>query len=159
GRLRCRPGRSWSVICSDPFDGPPPLTVGCALMRRTPAKTVSARVVRSASERAYQRLRAAIVACDPAPGDRITEGDVAQRLAIGKTPVHEALRRLVHEGLVVVRPRQGYVVAPITLGDVEELCGLRLVVEPAAVELAAAGGRIDTARVVALERLCRVGYD
>jgi DNA-binding GntR family transcriptional regulator len=111
----------------------------------------------SASEAAYAQLRDEIVLCELAPGDRITESEVARRIGLGKTPVREALRRLMHEGLVLVRPRQSYVVAPITLADVEELCALRLIVEPAAVTLAA--GRLDASRVATLDRLSRVGYD
>jgi len=78
-------------------------------------------------------------------------------MRLGKTPVREALRQLVHEGLVVVHPRRGYVVAPVTLRDVEDLCGLRLIVEPAAVALAA--GRMDEDTTAALERLCHIGYE
>jgi len=63
----------------------------------------------------------------------------------------------VHERLVVVHPRKGYVVAPVTLRDVREVCGLRLIVEPAAVALAA--GRLDSACTATLEQWCHVGYD
>jgi DNA-binding GntR family transcriptional regulator len=103
------------------------------------------------------RLREQIIECTRAPGARLTESDVAEQMRIGKTPVREALRRLVHEGLMLVHPRKGYVVAPITLRDVEDVCGLRLIVEPAAVALAA--GRLDRARTETLEQWCHVGYD
>ncbi|HEX6964301.1 MAG TPA: GntR family transcriptional regulator [Gemmatimonadaceae bacterium] len=106
---------------------------------------------------AYVRLREQIIACTHAPGARLTESDVSDQMQLGKTPVREALRRLVHEGLVLVHPRKGYVVAPITLRDVEEICGLRLIVEPAAVALAA--GRLDDVRIATLEQLCHIGYD
>jgi DNA-binding GntR family transcriptional regulator len=114
-------------------------------------------VVPSASATAYARLHEQIVACTRAPGDRLTENDVAEQMHLGKTPVREALRRLVHEGLVLVHPRKGYVVAPVTERDVNEVCGLRLIVEPAAVALAA--GRLDAAHTATLERWCHVGYD
>ncbi|HET7564531.1 MAG TPA: GntR family transcriptional regulator [Gemmatimonadaceae bacterium] len=109
------------------------------------------------STTAYVRLRDQIIACTRAPGTRLTESDVAEQMQLGKTPVREALRQLVYEGLVRVHPRKGYVVAPITRRDVEEICGLRLIVEPAAVTLAA--GRLDAARLAMLDRLCHVGYD
>lgn len=111
----------------------------------------------SASATAYTHLREQIIDCTRAPGERLTESEVATQMRLGKTPVREALRQLVHEGLVVVHPRRGYVVAPVTLRDVEDLCGLRLIVEPAAVSLAAE--RMDGDATAALEKLCHIGYE
>jgi DNA-binding GntR family transcriptional regulator len=90
------------------------------------------------------------------PGKRLTEAEVAKSLKLGKTPVREALRRLVHERLVTVQPRNGYKVAPVTIRGVEELCGLRQIVEPAAAALAA--GQFTAAQLTRLEKLGRVGY-
>ncbi|HEX5435743.1 MAG TPA: GntR family transcriptional regulator [Gemmatimonadaceae bacterium] len=115
------------------------------------------RLRQSASATAYHRLREQIIACARAPGERLTEGEVAERMRLGKTPVREALRRLVQEGLVQVLPRRAYVVAPITARDVDDVCGLRLIVEPAAVALAAA--RMPPGDIATLERWCHVGYD
>jgi DNA-binding GntR family transcriptional regulator len=151
---------------SDPGDGMRKILKG--IPRRLADQPTAARpgrrggptrslTTRSASEIAYVQLRQSIIACERPPGERLTESEVANRMRAGKTPVREALRRLVHEGLVVVRPRQGYAVAPISLRDVEDLCGLRLIVEPAAVTLAT--GRLDRARTSALDELCHVGYD
>jgi DNA-binding GntR family transcriptional regulator len=111
----------------------------------------------SLAEVAYQHLRTAILDCSLLPGERVTEASEMARLELGKTPVREALQRLVREGLVVVMPRQGYQVAPITLRDVEELFGLRMVVEPAAVALAAV--RLTPTELARLEKLCHAGYD
>lgn len=91
------------------------------------------------------------------PGQRLTEGDVARRMKLGKTPAREALRRLVFEGLVSLQPRNGYKVASITVRGVEELCGLRLATEPAAVALAAR--RLNAAQLAQLEELAKVTYD
>lgn len=110
----------------------------------------------SLAEDAYDQLRREIVECDLAPGLRLTEAVIAKRLGLGKTPAREALRRLTLEGLVQVAPRHGYFVAPITLRDVQELFGLRLIVEPASLELAI--HRLTRADLEALERLSRVGY-
>jgi DNA-binding GntR family transcriptional regulator len=111
---------------------------------------------RSIAERAYQRLRLAIVECRLAPEQRLTEASVAQQLQVGKTPAREALRRLVLEGLARVTPRHGYTVAPITLRDVQELFDLRLLVEPAAAALAS--GNLEAALMSRLKRLSQVGY-
>lgn len=93
---------------------------------------------RSASERAYDLLRRQILSCDLEPGAELREASVADQTGFGRTPVREALRRLVSEGLVEVRPRKGYRVTPITLDDVQHVFELRLLLEPAAVEFAIA---------------------
>ncbi len=110
----------------------------------------------SLAERAYRRLRLAIVECRLVPEQRLTEASIARQLRVGKTPAREALRRLVVEGLARVTPRHGYSVSPITLRDVEELFELRLLVEPAAAALAA--GRLDNPARSHLHELSLVGY-
>lgn len=82
---------------------------------------------------------------------------MARALNLGKTPVREALRRLVFERLVALHPRNGYSIPPVTLQGVEELCGLRLVVEPAAAAMSA--GRLSAEQLDQLDVLSRVGYD
>jgi DNA-binding GntR family transcriptional regulator len=89
-----------------------------------------------------------------APGLHFTEGQLVRELALGKTPIREALVRLVHDGLVRTMPRHGYEVTPITLEDVEDLFRLRRILEPAAMALAA--GRIDSTSRRRLEQLARV---
>lgn len=92
----------------------------------------------SATDKAYTALRGEILNCVLAPGSRIVEGEIAERLNMSKTPVKKALGMLVHEGFVEVRPRHGYRVTEITLADVQEVYQLRQILEPAAAELAAA---------------------
>jgi DNA-binding GntR family transcriptional regulator len=110
----------------------------------------------SIAAKAYQRLRSAIVECRLAPGQRITEASVAQKLQVGETPAREALRQLVLEGLVRVTPRHGYAVAPISLRDVHELFELRMMIEPAAAALAA--GNSSTACLTRMKKLSEIGY-
>jgi DNA-binding GntR family transcriptional regulator len=110
----------------------------------------------SLAEKAYRQLRAGIVECSLTPGQRLTESSLSELLKVGKTPVREALRRLVQEGLAQVTPRHGYHVAPITLRDVRELFEMRLLLEPAAAALAA--GKVDAATLPALKKLGAIGY-
>jgi DNA-binding GntR family transcriptional regulator len=92
---------------------------------------------RSLARRAYEALKQDILSCELRPGAQIFEGELAQRYGTSKTPVREALNLLGQEGLVEVLPRRGYLVAPVTLRDVQEVFQLRLLLETAAAELAA----------------------
>lgn len=96
---------------------------------------------RSLGEEIYGRIRRDIVGCVYVPGESCSESQLAEAYGVGKAPVRWALAALSREGLVIARPRQGYTVAPVTLESVNEVFGLRLIVEPAAARLAA--GRAD----------------
>ncbi|HLH25177.1 MAG TPA: GntR family transcriptional regulator [Chloroflexota bacterium] len=91
----------------------------------------------SLARRAYEALKQDILTCTLAPGAQIFEAELAARYGTSKTPVREALNLLRQEGLVQVLPRRGYLVAPVTLRDVQEVFQLRLLLETAAAELAA----------------------
>jgi DNA-binding GntR family transcriptional regulator len=103
---------------------------------------------------AYAVLKRRIIQCEIAPGARLTETQLVRDLRLGKTPIREALVRLIHEGLVRNMPRHGYEIAPITLRDVEDLFRLRRILEPAAMELAA--GHIKGAVRDRMEQLSQV---
>lgn len=91
----------------------------------------------SATDDAYDQIKRRILTCELAPGVELREIPLAQSTGFGRSPVREALRRLVQEGFVEVRPRQGYRVSVVTLNTVHEVFELRLMLEPPAVELAA----------------------
>lgn len=111
----------------------------------------------SFSETAYSRLRTLILSGQLPPDSVITENAMVARLALGKTPVREAMRRLVLEGLLDVTPRLGYTVSGISQQDVNDIFQLRVIVEVAAAQLA-----VDHMTAEALERLQALstsGYD
>jgi DNA-binding GntR family transcriptional regulator len=108
------------------------------------------------AEIAYMRLKRWIIDLTLRPGMRFSEADMVRRLGIGKTPVREGLRRLVEEGFLQSLPYVGYEVSYITLGDVEELFGWRLIIEPAAAGLAV--GRVDVEELERLEEDCQRTY-
>jgi DNA-binding GntR family transcriptional regulator len=121
------------------------------MTRETTAKAV----VESAllGESAYTALRQAILSCSIPPGATLTEATVMERLKVGKSTCRFALVRLMQEGFVRSLPRQGYLVVPIRLADVEELFALRLLLEPEAARLAA--GKVDADMLLRLERAGR----
>lgn len=96
----------------------------------------------SLGEAAYQRLRADIVSCRLAPGQRLTERSLAESSGFGISSIRDALTRLDHEGLVQTLPRKGYRVTPLTLKSVDDLFTLWRIVGP---EIARLGVKEATA--------------
>jgi GntR family transcriptional regulator, rspAB operon transcriptional repressor len=84
-------------------------------------------------ENVYESLRSDILNCRLAPGDDMREQELAERYAVSRQPVREALARLAREHLVTVQPRQGYRVNPISLSDARDILRFRLALEPACV--------------------------
>ncbi|MGY4857745.1 GntR family transcriptional regulator [Cryobacterium sp. AP23] len=83
----------------------------------------------------YDRLRAAILSLDLAPGERLTERGLEASFDASRTPVRAALGRLDTEGLVQ-RDGRGWIVSPIDLAEIGALAELREAVEGAAIRLA-----------------------
>jgi DNA-binding GntR family transcriptional regulator len=98
-------------------------------------------------------IRQDILSCVLEPAVMLTEAALTARYQIGKATCRVALQRLAQEGFVRIVPRQGYMVTPITLKDVEEVFALRLQLEPLSARLAA--GKADIALLQQLERACR----
>jgi DNA-binding GntR family transcriptional regulator len=86
------------------------------------------------STQLYDRLRAAILALDLAPGATLTERGLESLFDASRTPARAALTRLETEGLVQ-REGRGWIVAPIDLGEIQALAELREAIESAAVRL------------------------
>ncbi|MEM9972691.1 MAG: GntR family transcriptional regulator [Pseudomonadota bacterium] len=91
----------------------------------------------SQGERAFFKLMQAIESGVYQPGDRLREIEVADRLALSRTPVREALRRLEADNIVEHRPRVGAVVRTLGQTEVVELYEMRLVLERTAAQMAA----------------------
>ncbi|WP_245821230.1 GntR family transcriptional regulator [Geodermatophilus pulveris] len=84
----------------------------------------------TSAERALGTLRDMIMGGDLAPGARLGEVELADRLGVSRTPVREALSRLAAEGLVEITPNRGARVATWTLAELEGVFELRSVLEP-----------------------------
>lgn len=102
---------------------------------------------------ASDALRDMIVKGEMAPGSKIREGDLCERLGISRTPLREALKVLASEGLIQLVPRHGAFVAQITETEIEELFPIMAALEALAGELACA--RMRTADVEAFRTLHR----
>ena len=81
-------------------------------------------------------VRQWIVNGEIAPGARINETHVAQKLKVSRTPVREALARLVGEGALISIPNLGFFVAEVSEAELDETYCLRPILDTAALELA-----------------------
>lgn len=72
-----------------------------------------------------------------APDERLVEEDLVKKYGVSRSPVREALRILEQDGLTIRESRRGARVAPVSLGDLDEVYSCRLVLEGLAAEGAA----------------------
>lgn len=107
------------------------------------------------SDRAYRTLRAAIVRCDFAPGERLKLDALISQYGFSSSPLREALNRLTQEGLVRSLDHRGFRVAPLSPEMLHDLTRMRLLVETAALKAAIEHGQDEweTAVVAAFHRL------
>jgi GntR family carbon starvation induced transcriptional regulator len=94
----------------------------------------------SQTSTAYARLRSDIVSGRFAPGERLKINDLAALLEVSPGAIREALSRLLPELLVVSRDQKGFMVAPLSIEDLEDLTDLRCDVEPIALRRAVSRG-------------------
>ena len=87
-------------------------------------------------------LRQAILSGSMPPGQKLTVKSISDRVAVSAMPVRQALLVLEAEGFVAGSPHKGFVVASISIADVEELYLLRIALEKLAVGLGVAVGVI-----------------
>jgi DNA-binding GntR family transcriptional regulator len=92
---------------------------------------------RSLAEKAYQLLVRKITQMEYVPGALLVEKLLMEELAIGRTPIREALQRLAIEGLVEHTPNRGMFVSEITASGVQEIYEFRAMLDGYAASLAA----------------------
>jgi DNA-binding GntR family transcriptional regulator len=76
-----------------------------------------------------QRLRTLIATDELKPGERLRERTLAERLDVSRTPLREALKELAGDGLVVVLPKRGAVVAKLSPAQIAEKLDVLGVIE------------------------------
>lgn len=88
-------------------------------------------------EQVYRALLDAISSGALAPGERLTQEDVARRLAVSRQPVLQALRLLKKDGLVHDAPGRGVWVAPLDATGITSVYQVRGALDALAARLAA----------------------
>ena len=84
----------------------------------------------------FRKIRRAILRGELAPGQRLMEMKLADRMGVSRTPVREAIQMLEKDGLVVTVPHRGAIVADIRDKDLREVLEVREALEVLAVRLA-----------------------
>ncbi|WP_429646958.1 GntR family transcriptional regulator [Skermanella aerolata] len=117
------------VPCAEFFPGNP-MMLGVTDNSRVQPKS-------SLVDDAYRALKEAIRENAFPPGYQGSEMEIAQKLGMSRTPVHEAVIRLQEEGLVRVLSRRGVIVCSISPEDIREIYEVIIALESAAAELLA----------------------
>ena len=104
---------------------------------------------RALREETYEALRKAILRGRVKPGQRLKEERLASEIGTSRTPVREAFHKLEQEELVIRLPRGGFVVREWSRSDVEEIFGVRSVLESYAACVATE--KIDDVKLALLE--------
>ncbi|MFI8526257.1 GntR family transcriptional regulator [Promicromonospora sukumoe] len=110
----------------------------------------------SRTEHALATIKEGILSGRLAAGQALVEADLAQELAMSKTPVREALKTLEMSGLVVVRPYVGVRVRELTQADAVAIYETRLLLEPEATRRSVQRGMDTASARAALERAAEV---
>lgn len=77
----------------------------------------------------YHKLRDAILNGAFQPGQMLRQDEVAAKLGVSRSPLREALPRLVADGIVVLHPYRGYAVASLDPKEITEVFDLRRLLE------------------------------
>jgi DNA-binding GntR family transcriptional regulator len=76
-----------------------------------------AQTKRRAADVAYDIIESMIATLQMEPGSPVVEADLVQKTGLGRTPLREALLRMVSAGLILQEPRRGLRVSVVELAD------------------------------------------
>lgn len=93
------------------------------------AATSDFRKPRTLVDEVAAHLRERIANGTVSPGERLNELRLTREFSLSRSPIREALRVLAAEGLVVLEPRRGTVVCPVSIDHLEDLFEVRAVFE------------------------------
>ncbi|MDE2791068.1 MAG: GntR family transcriptional regulator [Paracoccaceae bacterium] len=108
----------------------------------------------SLANRTYHALRDAILDLSLRPGESLRKPEICQALGVSRSPLSEAVTKLVGEGLLHVKPQAGTYVATFSIEDIREGAFLREAIELAAIEYLAP--RITDPQLRILRRNLRI---
>ena len=92
-----------------------------------------AKHIKTIRDQVYQILRDEICAGKYPPGFWLQETELTEYLGVSRSPVREALRRLVADGLLMEIPNKGVFVKEFTIRDIDEIFDMRVMLESYAI--------------------------
>lgn len=92
---------------------------------------------------AYNQLEKMIIFRELAPGSMVSEKQLADSLALGRTPVREALQRLAYERMVEIHPRRGIQIPAISVESQLKILEVRRHIEAVCVRYAASRASVE----------------
>ncbi|MGH2557800.1 MAG: GntR family transcriptional regulator [Thermomicrobiales bacterium] len=95
----------------------------------------------TAGDHAYKQIWRQLITGARKPGERLSDVELSAQLGVSRTPVRQALQRLVQDELVRSDPRRGFWVREFTATDVHEMYDVRAALEALAVRQGAANLR------------------
>lgn len=105
----------------------------------------------AASEQAYNQIRQDIISGVLKEHERLTEQALAQRIGLSRTPVREAIKRLIHEGFIENESGYSTRVASFSVDESEQIFQLRIMLEGYAIRRAASFAKSE--QITALRTL------
>jgi DNA-binding GntR family transcriptional regulator len=123
--------------------------------RKPPARKATVSKAASLADQAFEDIKEKILKLYFLPGQYLNEGALCALLKVGRTPVHQALQRLQHEGLVEIMPRKGVIVQPGSISEILKILDSRATIEADLARNAAA--HANAKETEALKALARAG--
>jgi DNA-binding GntR family transcriptional regulator len=84
---------------------------------------------RNLGDDVYQILWSRIVSRDLHPGEKLSDLRLSNELGVSRTPVREALHRLLQDGVIRAEPNRGFFVTSFSARDIEEIFEIRAALE------------------------------
>jgi DNA-binding GntR family transcriptional regulator len=106
------------------------------MANKSPTFGPRAKRTENLSAQVYSQIKNLILCNEVLPGQKLHHQELSERLGVSRTPVREALTRLVQEGYVSLLPNRGFTCKEIRLQEANELYELREALEVFAVEKA-----------------------
>jgi len=128
------------------------------MLKRTAAaaREPVARAADSAGQ-IYDRVKSMAMTFEIRPGERVNEVEIAKSLNVSRTPLREALNRLMVEGFLTRAPNRGFIGRPLDAKQVFDLYELRRALETSIVAIACERANDDD--LAELERFVKASKD
>ena len=102
------------------------------------------------ADKAYRLLEELIVTLTLPPGSILSEPELSEKLAIGRTPIREALQRLAADSLVLIQPRRAIIVSDVHVSEHLVVLETRRILEP---RTASIKKRLETIRILSENKI------